>query len=286
MLGSIVVYGIIWTALYCLIALGFSLLFGVAGVLNLAHGMVIMIACYAVFLLLTMAKLSLGISIVMGIVFTTILLLGIYLIFVQKLLDAPHTSMLLLTGGLATILHQAVILLVGPQTSYVPSMITGSSTLLSTVIPNQAILSVIIAFSLIGLLFLFLRNTKTGRAIRAVSQDRDTAAISGIDTEKIYWITIIITGILAAMAGILVAPLQSVTPDIGWELMVTAFTVTILAGLGGPIWGTLVAAAIVAYAELCTAFFISPMLKQSAGFLIMILTLMFRPAGLFGKGRM
>ena len=286
MLGSIVVYGIIWTALYCLIALGFSLLFGVAGILNLAHGMVIMTACYAVFLLVTMAKLSLGISIVIGIVFTTILLLGIYLIFVEKLLDAPHTSMLLLTGGLALILHQAVILLVGPQTSYVPSMITGSSTLLSTVIPNQAILSVIIAFSLIGLLFLFLRNTKTGRAIRAVSQDRDTAAISGIDTEKIYWITIIITGILAAMAGILVAPLQSLTPDIGWELMVTAFTVTILAGLGGPIWGTLVAAAIVAYAELFTAFFISPMLKQSAGFIIMILTLMFRPAGLFGKGRM
>lgn len=286
MLGSIVVYGIIWTALYCLIALGFSLLFGVAGVLNLAHGMVIMIACYAVFLLVSLAKLSLGISIILGIIFTTLMLLGVYLIFVKRLLSAPHTSMLLLTAGLATLLHQAVILLVGPQTKFVPSMITGSSKLLGTVIPNQAILSVIIAFSLIGLLFLFLRNTKTGRAIRAVSQDRDTAAISGIDTEKIYWITIIITGILAGTAGILVAPLQSVTPDIGWEMMVTAFTVTILAGLGGPIWGTLVAAAIVAYAELFTAFLISPMLKQSAAFLIMILTLMFRPSGLFGKGRL
>jgi branched-chain amino acid transport system permease protein len=68
-------------------------------------------------------------------------------------------------------------------------------------------------------------------------------------------------------------------------MMVTAFTVTILAGLGGPVWGIVIAAAIVAYAELITAFLISPMLKEGAAFVIMILTLMFRPQGLFGKGR-
>jgi branched-chain amino acid transport system permease protein len=101
-----------------------------------------------------------------------------------------------------------------------------------------------------------------------------------------YLVTIIIAGILAGVAGLLVAPIQTVTPEIGWEMMVTAFTVTILAGLGGPIWGVVIAAAIVAYAELITAFLIAPMLKEGAAFVIMILTLMFRPQGLFGKGRL
>lgn len=285
MLEAILVYGIIWTALYCLIAMGFSLLFGVAGVLNLAHGMLIMSACYAVYLLASVAKLSLALSIIIGISITTVLMLGIYVTFIRRIISAPHTSMLLLTGGIAMVIQQGIILLVGPNTKFVPSMISGSTSIIGVVVSNQAIISVIIAVMLIIFLYLFLKKTNTGRAIRAVSQDSDTAAISGIDTEKIYWITIIITGILAGTAGVLVAPLQTVGPSIGWELMVTAFTVTILAGLGGPIWGTLVAAAVVAYAELLTAFYIASTLKQGAAFLIMILTLMFRPQGLFGKGR-
>jgi branched-chain amino acid transport system permease protein len=85
---------------------------------------------------------------------------------------------------------------------------------------------------------------------------------------------------------VLIAPIQTVTPDIGWEKMVNAFTVTILAGLGGPIWGIIVAAAIVSYAELLTAFLVAPVLKEAAAFVIMILTLMFKPSGLFGKGRL
>jgi branched-chain amino acid transport system permease protein len=154
------------------------------------------------------------------------------------------------------------------------------------VVSNQAILSVCIAFSAVAALVVFLQRTKAGRAIRAVTQDRETASLTGINAERIYYITVIITGTLAGMAGVLVAPIQTVTPEIGWEMMVTAFTVTILAGLGGPIWGILVASAIVAYGELLTAFLISPMLKEAAAFLIMILTLMFRPSGLFGKGRL
>ncbi len=286
MLQTIVVYGIIWTALNCLIAIGFSLLFGVCNVLNLSHGMVIMSACYLVFLMVTGLKWALGASIAAGIASTALLLLIIYLGFIRKLLRAPHSSQLLLTAGLANVIQQVVILTVGPHTKFVPSIIKGSSNILGVVIPNQAILSVVAAFSLVALLVLFLQRTKMGRAIRAVTQDSETASISGINSEEIYLITIIITGALAGIAGVLVAPLQIVVPDIGWELMVAAFTVTILAGLGGPIWGTLVSAAIVSYATLLTAFLIAPTLKEAAAFVIMILTLMFRPSGLFGKGRL
>ncbi len=286
MLQTIFIYGIIWTALNSLIAIGFSLLFGVCNVLNLSHGMVIMSACYIVYLMVTGLNWVLGFSIFVGIAATSLLLLIIYLFFLRRLLKSPHISQLLLTAGLANVIQQVVILTVGPHTKFVPSIIKGSSNILGVVIPNQAILSVGVAFSLVAFLVLFLQRTKTGRAIRAVTQDSETASISGINSEEIFLITIIITGALAGIAGVLVAPLQIVVPDIGWELMVAAFTVTILAGLGGPIWGILVSAAIVSYATLLTAFLIAPTLKEAAAFVIMILTLMFRPSGLFGKGRL
>jgi branched-chain amino acid transport system permease protein len=285
MVQTVIIFGIIWTALYCLIALGFSLLFGVAQVLNLTHGMIIMSACYVAFLLVTGFNWSLGFSLIGGVLGSVLLILVIYLGFIKKLLTAPHTSMLLLTAGLANVIQQVVILTVGPDTKFVPTMITGGTTFFSVVLSNQQILSVVVAFGLVILLALFFQRTRMGRAIRAVTQDRSTAALSGINAEEMYLVTILIAGVLAGVAGLLVAPIQSVTPEIGWEMMVTAFTVTILAGLGGPIWGVVVAAAVVAYAELITAFLISPMLKEGAAFVIMILTLMFRPSGLFGKGR-
>jgi branched-chain amino acid transport system permease protein len=239
-----------------------------------------------VFLMITGLQWGLAGSIVGGIFATALLLLIIYLGFVRRLLTAPHVSQLLLTAGLANVIQQAIILTIGPHTKFVPSIIDGSSNVLGVIIPNQAILSVIASFALVALLVLFLRQTMLGRAIRAVTQDRETASLSGVNSERAYWITIVITGALAGIAGVLVAPLQTVTPEIGWELMVTAFTVTILAGLGGPVWGIVVSAAIVSYATLLTAFLISPMMKEAAAFVIMILTLMFKPSGLFGKGRL
>ena len=285
MVQTVIIFGVIWTALYCLIALGFSLLFGVAQVLNLTHGMIIMSACYVAFLLVTALNWSLGFSLIGGVLGSVLLISLIYLGFIKKLLTAPHTSMLLLTAGLANVIQQVVILTVGPDTKFVPTWITGGRTIFTVVLSNQQILSVVVAFALVVVLALFLQRNKMGRAIRAVTQDRSTASMSGINAEEMYLVTILIAGFLAGVAGLLVAPIQSVTPEIGWEMMVTAFTVTILAGLGGPIWGVVVAAAIVAYAELITAFLISPMLKEGAAFVIMILTLMFRPSGLFGKGR-
>jgi len=285
MVATVIIFGIIWTALYCLIAFGFSLLFGVAQVLNLSHGMIIMSACYVSFLLVTGLNCSLGVSFLGGIIGAVLLLLIIYLGFIKKFLTAPQSSMLLLTAGLANIIQQIVILTIGPDTKFVPTMIEGGTTLFSVVLSNQQILSVGVAFGLVVLLVLFLQRTRMGRAIRAVTQDRSTAALSGINAEEMYVATILIAGVLAGVAGLMVAPIQTVNPEIGWEMMVTAFTVTILAGLGGPVWGIVIAAAIVAYAELLTAFLISPMLKEGAAFVIMILTLMFRPQGLFGKGR-
>jgi len=286
MVESVIIFGIIWTAIYSLTALGFSLLFGVAQVLNLSHGMIIMSACYITFLSVSSLNLSLDLSFFSVLISAVLLILIIYFGFIKKLLSAPHASMLLLTTGLANIIQQIIILAVGPHTKFVPTMIKGDIRILSIIITYQQLLTIAISFITVVLLYIFLNVTKIGRAIRAVTQDKETALLFGINDKEMYIITIIISGILAGLAGLLIAPLQTVTPEIGWEMMVTAFTVTILAGLGGPIWGVVIAAAIVAYSELLTAFLIAPMLKEAAAFIIMILTIMFKPSGLFGRGRL
>ncbi len=285
MIETIIIYGLIWTFLYSLIAIGFSLIFGVADVVNLAHGMVIMAASYVVFLLISKIQLNLAISMLLGITAAVLLLTMIYLVFIRRMLKAPHTSMLLLTIGIAMMLQQIIILVAGTQTRYVPSIVSGSSSIWGVVLSNQQILSVVVAFALVLSLGGFLKWGKQGRAIRAVSQDREIAAASGVSPDVIFILTVIISGTLAGIAGVLVSPIEVVTPETGWSFMVTAFSVTVLAGLGGPIWGIVVSAAIVSYAELLTAFFIAPMLKEAAAFTILILTLMFKPSGLFGKKR-
>jgi branched-subunit amino acid ABC-type transport system permease component len=283
---TIIIYGIIWTALNCLIATGFSLLFGVCNVLNLSHGMVIMAASYLVFISVSVMRLPVYASILIGIGGTAIILVILYVGFIRRLLSSPHISQLLLTAGLAIVLQQVIILTVGPNTKFAPSLAQGSTRIWGVVVANHAIVAVVVAALVIGGLVLFLQKTKLGRAVRAVTQDRETASMYGINSEEVFLITIISSGFLAGIAGVLVAPLQTVTPEIGWELMVTAFTVTILAGLGGPIWGIVLSAGIVSYVTLLTAFLIAPTLKEAAAFLIMILTLLFRPSGLFGKGRL
>jgi len=282
MVESIVVYGIVWAALYALMALGFSLIFSVAKILNLAHGMLIMVACYVVYVLVANLNFPLGVSILAGVAIIALLGILLYAGFMKRLRGSIN-RLVLLTGGLAMIMEQAIIISVGPHSKFVPSMVKGSLSIIGVEVSYQQVLSTVIAFILITLLWLFLQRSKSGRAIRAVAQDRDVAATLGINVEKIFTITMAISATLAAMAGVLIAPIQAVTPEIGWGMMGSAFAVTILGGIGS-VWGMAIAGAIIAYIELITAFFISPVLKEAAVFTIMALTLIFKPSGLFGKG--
>ena len=286
MLETIVIYGLILTALYSLMAMGFWLIFSVADVINLTHGMTIISACYVVFMLVSALHWPLGLGIPAGILAAVALILLIYGAFVRRMLSAPHTSMILLTAGLAMVIQQAIILLAGPQTKFVPQMVAGSVSVLGVVVSWQQVLSVAVVLVITVAMGIFLQGSKMGRAIRAVSQESDTAALSGINPEGVFVVTVIIAGVLAGTAGVLVAPLETLVPELGWETMVTAFTITVLAGLGGPIWSVVLAAGIVAYSELLTSFYISPELKEASAFMIMILSLMFKPSGLFGKRRL
>ncbi|MHB8917163.1 MAG: branched-chain amino acid ABC transporter permease [Desulfocucumaceae bacterium] len=282
MIIDLLIFGVIWASIYTLIALGFSLIFGVARVMNLAHGAFFMVASYMVFFLATNRGLNMIWAIIAAIVITILLALLSYRILIRPMKESL-TRILMVTMGLAMFLEQVMLHWFGPDPRYVPTTIPGSVSVLGVRVTNQQFLAIMVSIFLIIAMWYLLTKTKAGRIIRAVAADREMATLIGIDEEKTYYACMGLSALLAAVAGVLVAPFLTVTPTMGWSPILAAFTIVVLGGMGS-VWGTVLGALIVAYAEVITAYAISPQLKEAVTFSIMILALIFRPHGLFGKG--
>lgn len=282
MIIDLLIFGVIWAAIYTLIALGFSLIFGVARVMNLAHGAFFMVASYMVFFLATSRGLNMIWAIIAAIVISILLALLSYSILIRPMKESL-TRILMVTMGLAMFLEQVMLHWFGPDPRYVPTTIPGSVSVLGVRVTNQQFLAIMVSIFLIIAMWYLLTKTKAGRIIRAVAADREMATLIGIDEGKTYYACMGLSALLAAVAGVLVAPFLTVTPTMGWSPILAAFTIVVLGGMGS-VWGTVLGALIVAYAEVITAYAISPQLKEAVTFSIMILALIFRPHGLFGKG--
>lgn len=282
MIADILVFGIIWAAIYTLIALGFSMIFGVARVMNLAHGAFFMVASYTIYYLTTTLGLGLLWSALASILITALLSLVFYRVLIRPVRESL-TRVLIATLGLGMFLEQVMVITFGPDPKYVPSVIKGGSSILGVRVTYQQILTVVVAIILIGVVILFLSKTKMGRTLRAVAQDREMAALMGINAEQVYYFVMAFSASLAAAAGALVSPFLTVTPGMGWSPILVAFTIVVLGGMGS-IWGTVLGAVIVAYIEMLTSYAISPQLKEAFIFVLMGVALIFRPQGFFGKG--
>jgi branched-chain amino acid transport system permease protein len=206
----------------------------------------------------------------------------LYRVFIFPLRETLG-RVLIVTAGIAIFLQEIAVLLYSTEPRYVPTVLPGSLEILGVRVTHQQLLTLAVAVALVALLHLFLARTRYGRELRAVAQDTEMASLMGVPVERTYLVAMGLSTGLAAAAGALVAPFLTVNPEMGWSPLLVAFTVVVLGGLGS-LWGTIAAAFIVAYAEMLTAYLISPQLREAATFTIMIGTLVFRPHGLFGKG--
>ena len=281
MIATIFLYGLVWTFIYVLIASGFSLLFGAAGVLNLSHGMLAMVAVYTCYWFMNVVGLSLGFSTAIAVSITIVLGIIIYYSLIKHFIN-NEASLLLVTVGVAFAIEAIIVLTIGPTNRSFPSFFKGNRVLLGVSLTNHQVFIIIFGTIIILFLWILINKTKFGIAMRAVSQDRDVASMHAIEPGKISIYVMILATALATTGGLILVPMQSAVPTLGWTIMISAFTVTILGGIGD-IRGIVVASAIVAYSEMLTAFIISPMMKEVATFGIMIFTLLLRPKGLFGK---
>jgi branched-chain amino acid transport system permease protein len=279
---QLIIQGILLGGIYGLIAMGLSLIFGVMGVINFAHGQVMVIAMYLSYWIFVLLGIDPYISLV--IVAAMIFLLG-YVIqsnLVNRILDYPEAIQVLPLVSLGLILENAALLFWGPDPRS-PQTALGLETLWigEVMIDVSRLIAFLLAFVITALIFIFLKKTSMGKSIRAASDNRMGAVLVGIDVDRIYNFSFGLGAATTAAAGVLLLPLMPLSPHIGHDFTLTAFIVVILGGMGNLI-GALVGGLILGVAESVSTLFLPATLKHAVSFGILIIIMLFRPQGLLG----
>jgi branched-chain amino acid transport system permease protein len=278
---EIVIQGLLLSGLYALIAVGFTLIFSVGRILNLAYGSYIMIAGYVYFYFSQM----LGLPPVAGLLLSGILGSCMGLIkynLIVKPLKGDHIAVEISTLILAIILQSVVILWFGDSAKILLPIIPGVIHIGNATVTFNVLAATIASWLILIGLYLFIRKTHIGRAMMAVSMDAKGASISGVDIDKINMITWGISGFLGAIAGVFFASYTQLSPSMWVAPLIIAIAIVIVGGIGSII-GTLVVAHIIGFMEIISVAWISPQLRGVFTMLLVILVLVIRPKGLFGR---
>ncbi|MDO9596317.1 MAG: branched-chain amino acid ABC transporter permease [Azoarcus sp.] len=267
-----------------LVASGLTLVFGIMGIINLAHGSFYMIGAYLAFALTSMTgnlMLSIALGIPLAFAFGALLE---WLLF-SHLYKRDHLEQVLLTYGLILIFEELRSLTMGDDVHGVdiPAMFSASIPLSDTLsYPVYRLLISVVCLALAAGLWWLMQRTRLGMMIRAGSHDRDMVQALGIDINMLYRTVFALGVALAALAGMLAAPISSVYPGMGGSVLIISFVIVVIGGIGS-VWGALVAALLIGFADTFGKVLV-PEFAGLAVYLVMALVLLWRPEGIFRKG--
>ena len=286
-LAQQLLFGLMIGGLYGLAAAGLSLVFGVMKVLNVAHGELIMLGGYAAFWLVALVHIdpfaSLLVVIPLSLLLGVALYWGLFGFVVRADEETRVKNSLLIGFGLALALQAVAVRLWTADERSIPTPYGGAViTVAGLSIPLLRLITVAIAFALIGGLHLLLEHWRWGKAIRATAEDWQAALLSGIDIRRAYLLAFALGTGLAGAAGALVSVGYSISPSIGLEWTLKALIVVVLAGLGSMI-GTFVGGLFLGVAEAVSAAAFGGPYREIAGLVIFVVVLVVRPRGLFGR---
>ena len=274
----------IYAASYmALIAVGFVLIFGVMGVINFAHGELYMSGAYAVVYVYAENQLPFFLAVAAGLVFVGLLGLLMERALFRPLRDNPLGG-LIASIGFLLILQTLAVLGFGVRMEHIPPPTREMLNVFGiegVVLSVQRLYVIVATVLLLGALWVFLRRSKFGVALRACAQDAEAAALQGISMNQAARIAMCIGAALAGIAGALTAPLVRTYPFMGHSVIVTAFIIIIVGGIGS-LEGAVVAAVLYAMVHTFVTTFIDGVIADIVGLLLMLLVLVIRPTGLFG----
>lgn len=276
--------GISLGSIYALIALGYTMVYGIIKLINFAHGDIYMIGAYAGFVAITVLKLPFFPALLFAMVVAGILGIVIEKLAYRPLRNAPRIAVLITAIGVSLLLEYGMVLLVSPQPRTFPNVFTAEVYHIGSLVVNsQQLVILVVAIVLMVALNYVVKYTKAGKAMRAVSYDTDAARLMGIDVDKVISYTFALGSSLAAAAGVLVGVYyNSIDPLMGIMPGLKAFVAAVLGGIG-IIPGAMLGGLIMGVVEAMVSGFISSTLRDAAAFGILILILLFRPTGLLGK---
>ncbi len=282
-------------AIYALIAIGYTMVYGIIGMINFAHGEIYMIGAYVGLVTLSVIGVGSGLPVALIILFMLIVAMAVTAVYgyaVEKVAYAPlrggpRLVPLISAIGMSIFLQNWVAVGQGARDMAVPALVTGAMQLdvggYTITAPYSRIMIILVTVVLMAMLHLYIKYSRLGRASRACSQDLRMANLLGIDTNKIISFTFIIGAMLAAVGGVLIAlAIGKLNPFIGFLAGIKAFTAAVLGGIGS-IPGAMLGGVLLGLAETFAAAYISSQYKDIVAFSLLVLILLFRPTGLLGK---
>jgi branched-chain amino acid transport system permease protein len=278
---EILIVGAVSSAIYAMLAVGFTLIFGVARILNLAHGSFYALGAYGAYFFTSHLKLPLLPAALLSIALVAGFGVAVERVFIRPM-RTSQLAVLMITLAIALVVEQALFLTFGSEYRNVPAFVDAKFDIGGVDVGGARLLALGVSVVAIASLWLFIQRTRLGSAILAISQDPIAAQYMGIPSDRIYAIVMAISAALAAAAGVLAGPFLTVQPTMWLLPIVKAFAIVVVGGLGS-IPGSILAALMLGYAETIVGYTVSSAWTEIVSVIATLLMLIFRPAGFFGR---
>jgi branched-chain amino acid transport system permease protein len=283
LLAQAFVTGVMLGGVFALIATGLTLIWGVMGIINFAHGEFLMLGMYIAYFLAAKTGLDPYLTILVTVPALFLIGAGIFRVNIQPVLKDPIMNQILLTVGLMLVLQNlALVLFTATPMSFANPYNTTTFHVGPVVIPLSNLLGLVGSLLGVAILWWFLQYTDMGRAIRAASQNREAATLMGIDVRRIYLVAFGIGSACVGLAASLMISFYYVSPMVGAFLGLVAFVVVVLGGMGN-VLGALMGGLTIGLSETMGAAILPGSLSRVLTFAIFVLVLLFRPQGIFGR---
>ena len=282
MFQDILVTGLVSGGVYALLALGFSLIFGVARIVNIAHTAFYMLAAYALYALAVKAGLPLAVAIPLSVIAVVAISLACYKLVIEPV-RRHEAAVLIATIALGLVFQESLLIAFGGHYLGVPAIMDGFASILGVRVSYQRLVVLAAVALVLVALWLLLNRTRLGLAIRAAANDLEVANLMGINVDRVAMLTVAVSAALAAVAGAVVAPVFVVDPFMWLPPLVTMLAIVVLGGLGS-LKGSLIGAFLIGLVEAITVFAVpaGAYLKGAVALTIMVVVLLVRPEGLYG----
>jgi len=280
---QVVVSGLLLGGIYALVSVGLTLTFGVVRIANFAHGEFLMVGMFLAWVLHERAGIDPYLACV--VVGPALFAMG-FLVersLIRPVIQASHMAQIFVTVGLAVFLQNGALMIWGADHRGVILPYADRVWFVGPIVLSlPRVVAFAVAMALCLALLAFLRWTYWGKAVRATAEDREITRVMGIDTGRVYSLTFATGAGLAGIAGALLLPMYAVYPTVGIQFVLVAFIVAVLGGLGSAV-GAILAGLVIGVVEVLSGFLIAPGLQQALYFVVFLLVLIVRPAGLLGR---
>lgn len=277
---QLAVSGIATGSIYGLIALGFLVVYHATGLVNFAQGQILMVGAMAIFMFVMQLRLDYGVAIIAVLVVALLLALvlrfGVHVPLVRR--NAPSHDMVVATIAFGLVLTEVVALTIGNARYGVDPIVTGAPLSVGGItIQIQSLIIVVVAWALVGGIWIFFNKTLTGISLRAVGLNRTAAAVSGVRVGRLITIGFIISVVVTVVAGMLVAPVTSATAHMGMELAVKGFAAAVLGGMSS-VYRGMVAGVAIGLIEVLSSYYISGAWSGLIAFTVLFVALVLMPS--------